>query len=299
MEDRYLMKISNELIDYIKDITLLKKIRYYQDKKRWKSLNIKIENEANQRVNGFEEDKFQNLKSMHEKHKGERCFIVATGPSLRLEDVELLKNEVTFGMNSICRIYEKTDWRPTYYGVQDAFVYSKMREVIEQYYMNANNVFVSDELAEKFHLPERYIQYPFNSAYHLYDQHFYNFYSKFSGNAYAEVYDGYSITYSLLQIAVYLGFEEIYLLGTDCNYKKGKKNHFVESGHYDRLEYLNHDKMITGYQAAKEYADTHGIKIINCTRGGMLETFERMNLQDVLKEKKHYENNSYSTDEAK
>ena len=42
--------------------------------------------------------------------------------------------------------------------------------------------------------------------------------------------------------------------------------------------------MITGYKAAKEYADAHNIKIVNCTRGGMLEIFPRMNLEDVLKE---------------
>lgn len=280
------MKTTNDIIDYIKDIPLLKRIRYYPNKKKWETLNMKIEKEASQRAKGFDDDKFKSLKNVCELHKGERCFIVATGPSLTLEDLSLLRNETTFGMNSICRIYEKTDWRPTYYGIQDIFVYPQMKDVIDRYYANADNVFVSDELAEKYHLPGNFIQYPFNSAYHLYDQHFYKFYSKFSGNAYAEVYDGYSITYSLLQIAVYMGFKEIYLLGADCNYKKGEKNHFVESGHYDRLEYLNHDKMITGYQASKEYADSHGIKIINCTRGGMLETFERMNLEDVLKERK-------------
>ena len=43
--------------------------------------------------------------------------------------------------------------------------------------------------------------------------------------------------------------------------------------------------MRIGYQAAKEYADAHGIKIVNCTRGGMLETFKRMKLEDVLKER--------------
>lgn len=44
-------------------------------------------------------------------------------------------------------------------------------------------------------------------------------------------------------------------------------------------------RMRVGYQAAKEYADAHGIKIVNCTRGGMLETFKRMKLEDILKER--------------
>ncbi|MGN1134038.1 MAG: 6-hydroxymethylpterin diphosphokinase MptE-like protein, partial [Oscillospiraceae bacterium] len=252
------------LIDSIKDITVLKRIRYAIDKRKWKKLNDEIEQSAESRENGSKDDRYIKLYNVKDKHKGQRCFIVATGPSLTLSDLDMLKGEITFGMNSICRIYDKTEWRPTYYGIQDIFVYPKMKDVIEKYYHNAENVFVSDELSDMYGLSSSYITYPFNSAYHLYDQHFNKFYSKFSGNAYARVYDGYSITYSLLQIAVYMGFSEIYLLGADCSYKKGEKNHFVESGHHDRLEYLNHDKMITGYKAAKEYADANNIKIINC-----------------------------------
>ena len=39
--------------------------------------------------------------------------------------------------------------------------------------------------------------------------------------------------------------------------------------------------MLAGYKAAKEYADTHDIKIYNSTRGGMLELFERMPLERI------------------
>ena len=59
----------------------------------------------------------------------------------------------------------------------------------------------------------------------------------------------------------------------------------LESGFVDKNAASNPIRMRVGYQAAKEYADAHGIKIVNCTRGGMLETFKRMNLEDVLKER--------------
>ena len=32
----------------------------------------------------------------------------------------------------------------------------------------------------------------------------------------------------------------------------------------------------------RDYAEKKGIKVINATRGGMLEVFERKNLEDIL-----------------
>ena len=59
------------------------------------------------------------LKKYKNIHKGQRCFIIGTGPSLSVEDLEKLKGEITFGSNRIFEIYSQTDWRPTYYMNQD------------------------------------------------------------------------------------------------------------------------------------------------------------------------------------
>jgi hypothetical protein len=84
-----------------------------------------------------------------------------------------------------------------------------------------------------------------------------------------------------------MGFTKIYLLGADCNYKLEKK-HFIgtenDKNEVDsKLKYLGASAMIESYKVAKVYADKHGIEIYNATRGGMLEVFERVNLDDVLK----------------
>ena len=49
------------------------------------------------------------------KYTGRRCFIVANGPSLRPEDLDLLhdRGEITFGMNRIYKLFDQTSWRPT------------------------------------------------------------------------------------------------------------------------------------------------------------------------------------------
>src|SRR5690625_1280148 len=74
---------------------------------------------------------FEKLKKIKNKHQGERCFIIATGPSLTIGDLEKLNNEITISMNSICLAFDETDWRPTYYGIQDEGVYKRMEEYIE------------------------------------------------------------------------------------------------------------------------------------------------------------------------
>ena len=39
---------------------------------------------------------------------------------------------------------------------------------------------------------------------------------------------------------------------------------------------------LLAYQAAREYADRHGIKIYNATRGGKLEVFERVDFDSLF-----------------
>lgn len=265
---------------------LLTRLWYISRQPKFIAAERKKREAAKKRAAGFRDERYLALRDCRGLHQGERCFIVATGPSLTTADLQALENEITFGMNAIPKLYGDTHWRPTYYGIQDCNVYEKMEEVICRAYAGADNVFVSDAIAERFSVPENFHQFPYDAVYHDNQLELDRYFAEFSPDCYAMVYDGYSITYSLIQIAVYMGFREIYLLGADCSYKRGAKNHVVDSGNDDKNEEKNHDKMIVGYQKAKEYADAHGIQIINCTRGGMLEVFPRRTLEDVLKEAK-------------
>ncbi|MGE8204579.1 6-hydroxymethylpterin diphosphokinase MptE-like protein [Heyndrickxia sp. NPDC080065] len=222
--------------------------------------------------------RYEKLRQLKNKHKGERCFIVATGPSLTIEDLEKLKNEVTFSMNSICLAFEETNWRPTYYGIQDVGVFNKFEKSIET--LEVDCKFIGETIANQKHIPDDYYIYPMNMLNHNIVHHKYH--TKFSNDAFAVVYDGYTVTYSLIQLAVFMGFKEIYLLGTDCNYSSNMNHHFVNYDHVDPSYLSAGDKMICAYEEAKKYADRHQIKIYNATRGGMLEVFERVHLEAVL-----------------
>lgn len=277
-----LIRIRKILVEIKHNSKLLTYLWYAIRQPKYRVLERLKQNEASKRINGFNDERYIKLKSYENIHKGERCFIVATGPSLTISDLELIKDEVSFSMNSIVKLFKETDWRPTYYGIQDCNVYEKLEEDIIGVYKNSENVFISDSIAKKFDIPHCFKQFPLDAVYHDNQLELNKYFAKFSDDFYGIVYDGYSITYSLIELAVYMGFKNICLIGADCSYKRGEKNHIVDSGNIDKNEEKNHEKMIVGYKKAKEYADKEGIKIINCTRGGMLDVYERKTLEDVL-----------------
>ena len=86
-----------------------------------------------------------------------------------------------------------------------------------------------------------------------------------------------------MQFAIYMGFKEIYLIGLDTNYNNYKNdNHFYfESPNEKHIPFFV-DVVFNAYQVARHYAERHGIKIYNATRGGKLEVFERVNFDDLF-----------------
>lgn len=221
-------------------------------------------------------ENYKEIKKFRNTHDGERCFIVGTGPSLCMRDLELIKNEYSFSVNSIVLSFDDTSWRPTYYAIQDKFAYLKLADAIRE----AKMPYVFNGISNKFMTPVidiDYIPFPLNILDH--GKGTVNQRTKFSDDVYDVVYAGHSITYSVIQLAVYMGFNTIILLGVDCDYSK-KVNHIKEySAQGDpNAAYL----MTESYKVAKKYADIHGIKILNATRNAKMDVFERISLEEVL-----------------
>lgn len=272
-------KIHNTLRDFSDNNKTFFKMYLYCKKVEYSLAGTYVNVKRSLRKKGIGGKKYSEILKYKNIHSGERCFIIATGPSLTMEDIESLKNEYTISMNSICKLYDQTDWRPTYYAIQDNQVFDKMQNIIRQH--TEVPVFISDNILPKYKREKIWIEFPTDTKYHSYDMKIGKYHAKFSDDCYDIVYDGYSIAYSCVELAVYMGFKEIYLLGADCTYS-GEKEHFIDSGVKDRSRKFATPKLTVGYQEAKKYADSHGIKIFNATRGGVLEVFPRVNLEDVL-----------------
>lgn len=233
------------------------------------------------------------LAEMHDISNG-KCFIIGNGPSLTVDDLSKVKNCYTFASNGIYKIFDKTDWRPTYYFVQDSIavreVFNFHQNIIDEVKfmfvsMNFYNSFPEIVLnSEKLRIMYIRFKPPFNDRY------------CFSNDITKEVFEGLSVTYSMIQTAVYMGFKTIYLLGMDHSFslevdRDGKilkqtisqDNHFYsdhntkENGHPTKI-----GEITKAYQSASDYCNKNGIQIYNATRGGKLEVFKRVDFDNLL-----------------
>ena len=119
-------------------------------------------------------NRYADLSKFKDIHKGERCFIVLTGPSLTLEDVEMLKDETTFAVNSCFKLFSKTSWRPSYYVLTDVLIYKKMGKEIESSDMNCPLFYSRNGLKAEI---KKENAYPFRSNYF---RHMINYFSCYS-----------------------------------------------------------------------------------------------------------------------
>lgn len=221
------------------------------------------------------------IESLKNVHINEKCFIVATGPSLKIEDLNLLKknNILTFGVNKIGYAYAMAKWRPTYFVGEDKALleseYFKNVKPEEQ----CDYAFLADT-SESFWQKEHKSNI---LKYHLCDEWTFGRYPKFSEDLSRKSYVGGTIVYTCIQLAVYMGFQEIYLLGVDftgAGEHGSKYSHFYPEKQLTSVSYT--DQVKTAYEKARKYADEHGIKIYNATRGGKLDIFERVDFDDLF-----------------
>ncbi len=223
------------------------------------------------------------LISLRNIHSGQRCFIIGNGPSLNANDLDKLKDEICFGCNGIYNIYSKTEWRPTYYCSQDiVYIMSNRKKIIAQ---TIKNKFLA--------IDDKILYPPLGSALYIrFIREEYDVLPKFSSDIVEGIYDGSTVSYMCMQIAAYMGFKEIILLGFDHNYsamvdengniihQPDVKDHFSSTDKISNLPRLHNSTL--AYQAAKKYADKHGIRIYNATRGGKLEVFERISFDELF-----------------
>lgn len=226
------------------------------------------------------------IRSYHNKFQGKRCFIIGNGPSLRKEDLEKLNNEITFASHGIYYLFPETHWRPTFYCAQDAkLINEKYHEIKSE----CNDIPCFFALVSGWQYPRLSRK---SVCMNLDLSPFENGFPKFSDDLTKCAYEGFTVTYFIIQLAIYMGFREIYLLGVDHHYSISRNPdgtiHVDKSAgdHFSKKDTLSNIpqtyKSTMAYSAARKYADKNGIKIFNATRGGNLEIFERVDFDNLF-----------------
>jgi len=231
-------------------------------------------------------DSIQKLDSLRNKYRGERCFIIGNGPSLKDTDLSKMKTEFTFGMNRIYLGFP--DW-----GFQTSFLVCVNSLVIEQVYKDFQEL----EIPKFFSWRSRKLLYPTGKP----DINTHFLFTTYTGPTFARkatnrLWEGATVTYVCLQLAFHMGFKTAVLIGVDHSFAvDGTPNTTVVSqgddqSHFDPSYFGKGFKwqlpdLVTSEQsyglARKGYADA-GREVLDATVGGKLKIFPKVPYESLF-----------------
>lgn len=268
--------VINMLNKYI-DISLIKSMssrRLYEAV--WRRIN-NLPNLLLWNINyGFSKKNKTKLRLYKDIHKGQRCFIIANGPSLNKIDFNLLKNEITIGMNRSYLLEKTKGFMPTYLACIDDTCQ------LAQFYEEYNEISIP-------------CFYAWNQR-HLFDKKDNQMFVRvrfkmgFSEDIVDDLtYNGGTVTYTCIQLAYYMGFSEVYLVGKDHSYKVPEKKDGIiisdgkESNHFIGEYYKTGQKWYApnytieekAYKLARKMFEMENKVIKDATIDGKLNIFEK------------------------
>ncbi|CAG4884368.1 conserved protein of unknown function [Georgfuchsia toluolica] len=240
------------------------------------------------------------LRRFHNAHRGERCFIIGNGPSINQMDFGLLENEYTFAVNGIFYKTKENGFRPFYYVVEDYHVVRDNAPSIRDYEPRQGGAkFLPARFRHQF-LRSQGDTYFLNMNRGFYEpRSAYYETPRFSVDAAHNVYCGQSVTIVNLQLAYYMGFSEVYLIGMDFSYQIPttaiKEGDVIESTEDDvnhfHPDYFGKGKkwhdpklhnVLKSYQLCKLMFELDDRKVFNATLGGKLEVFPRADFSSLF-----------------
>lgn len=237
----------------------------------------------------------ERIRAFKGRHDGESCFIIGNGPSLKKDDLVKLEGRHTFCMNFGYKVYADTDFSPEFYVATDPiFVGNYLDEILNE--ARPDNYFLPFKSKEKADFPENTNFITVYGPFTIVKGSLMN--DDFSEDASKYLSLAYTVTFYALQLAAYMGFKKIYLLGIDHRYplyidSKGKTRRNEKSSGVSyakgidigKREGANQiDSTTHSYKVARDYAKKRGIKILNATRGGDLDVFERISFEEALED---------------
>jgi GT2 family glycosyltransferase len=249
-------------------------------------------------------DGHQWLMDMRDSCAGRTAIIIGNGPSLNDIDFGLLERADTFGVNSIFLASERLTRPLTYYVVEDTAVFKDNTEAIKAYEADTKLFptlyrphFDADEIGANTHF------FRMNMG-------FYGRTSpdgptgtvclpRFSTNAAQRVFCGQSVTIINLQLAHWLGYSRLLMIGMDFSYQIPSDAEVNGNLIVSRSDDPNHfhpdyfgagktwkdpklDRVLVSYRLAHRVYRATGREIVNCTVGGNLHEFPRATLEEAL-----------------
>lgn len=266
---------------------------------------------------GVRNYKYSRLLKQNEQfrncHNTERCFVLGNGPSLKMFDFKLLKDEITFTVNQLPRNPDFASLHTNYHFWADNRFFDLREDCPEdmELLQVMKNVNTSDNKPTVFYKVAAYEmihKYGLDKSLniHYYDEYIVNTQKALRKRVdfTHRVPNFHTVVHYTICMAVYMGFKEIYLLGCDCtglistiqaklqegkseygypislNEKKRMEKMFAKATFISELKgYLN---LLYEYEWLGDYCKCNHVKLYNATPGGLLECLPRVSLAKVL-----------------
>lgn len=222
------------------------------------------------------------IVAMKDKHQGERCFIIGNGPSLANTDLTLLKDEVTFGLNRVYLLFDQLGFPSTYY-------------------VSTNKLVIEQCAHDIVSLPcPKFISWRSRNLIEFTpDMMFLNVRGalRFYPDITLGVGEGATVTFVAMQIAYYMGFHKVILIGVDHSFPTQGKPHTIvvsqgdDQNHFDphyfgkgfRWQLPDLENSELAYRMAKSQFELAGREIVDATLDGKLQVFHKVDYQALFK----------------
>ncbi len=224
------------------------------------------------------------VREYQDLHKGKRAFIVGNGPSLGKMDLGLLRNEFTFGLNRIYLLFPQLGFSTTYLVSVNDLVLEQCAEEMRRLGLPK---FITWRARQWFRgdVHANFLDTDFTGS------------ENFSGDATGRLFEGFTVTFVAMQLAFYMGFEQIVLIGVDHNFTtQGTPNATVVStgddpNHFSpgyfgkgfRWQLPDLEGSERAYRMArKAYAET-GRRVLDATVGGKLTIYPKVDYVQLFR----------------
>ncbi len=227
-------------------------------------------------------DSIRKIKALRDTHAGERCVIIGNGPSLKNTDLSKLRNVFTFGMNRFYLAFDEL-------GFMTSCLLSVNNLVIEQCAADFRALpiptFVSWR-GRQWISPAPNLHY-LHTSYLL---------PRFGTDAAGRLWEGATVTFIALQLAYYLGFKQVILIGVDHSFAtKGTPNTTVVStgddpNHFNpayfgkgfRWQLPDLETSELAYCMARDAYQKDGREILDATVDGKLTVFPKVKFDSLF-----------------
>jgi len=226
------------------------------------------------------------LKRFKDYHRGEDCFLVGNGPSLNNLDLSLTKGKHVIGLNKIFLLFKRVPLDLSYHVAVNSYVMEQSSSEIEK--LNCCSFLSYTNGASRYVKSLPHVKFIKTGAFNKWG---------FQKDLEKPLFECNTVTYVAMQLAYYLGFSRVFLIGVDHNFQQSgapdaaqkmvgeDKNHFDPSYFAGQTWQLaNLEASEVGYQLAKYYYKSDKREILNATLGGHLNVFPTISYADAIKE---------------